>query len=203
MNLFRAAALSALVLLLSGCPPVETSTDAGASVETKTCTWTTAFSGRFYIDPPSVWLDAGVTPLNHQQAHWWVEVEIKDDQSDTEAVCALRPANREDGAGTCTEDPVGAVSVLESTRTLVLGKLVSLGLLPENGQGYSVMPNELYSENEFRRMVEQNLEQKFGKEVQFCRVRLVVSMLKKQTSDGVWWQKQTMYFPEDSEKCCK
>ena len=201
MSLFKALVAAALALLLLGCPPNDAPVHTLAS-PSETCTWTTAFSGRFYVDPPSVWIDAGVVPLKYQQAHWWIEVELKDDQSGTEDVCALSPSDRNESAGTCTNDPVGRVSVLESTRTLVLGKLVSLGLLPENGRTYSVMPNELYDEEEFRRMVEQNLEQKFGKEVQFCQVRLVVSMLKKQSSDGVWWEKQTMYFPEESAACC-
>ena len=200
--------LLTVALLLIGCPVnknlVETAASPeAASPEAESCTWTTAFSGRFHMEPRSAWLDSGVVPLNYAEAHWWVEVELKNDQSKTPAVCSVPPKDREDGAGTCISDNVGAVDVLESTRTMVLGKLVSTGLLPEEGLGYSVFPQELYRERLYQRMVEQNIDKRFGGDAQFCRVRLHVRALKTQTADGNWWDQWTMYFPEDAERCCK
>ena len=204
MRLFICALFA---ICLSGCPnnapaPVSDATVSDADVSEVACEteWVEAFSGRFYMKPKSAWLESGLESVHHEQVHWWLEIEAISGDS---AVCDTHPRKRGEGAGTCLGDQVGPVKVLQSTRTLILKEMVNLGLLPTEGLLYSVMPDEFYNEREFARMVERNTIKHFGNEnVEFCRVKLTIQMLKLQTSTGKWWDEEIYIFPEESGGCC-
>lgn len=170
-------------LALAGCPAKEVqSPDVGqpdAAPEVVACEWVEALSGRFYMEPPSAWLNVGVVPLSSDQAHWWVDVQIQD------GVC------KADG------EPVDAAKALNQVREKVLGELVALELLPSetvywsakrSGVEIHVFPRELYWDGVWQKMVEKNLAKRLNGKQSVSGISLRVEYRAKKTSTGKWWK---------------
>ena len=177
--------------------------------EAPQCKWDDAFSGRFYLEPRSAFLDAGLTPLIYQQVQWWFEIEVKlRDGQPSDKVCSTPAANRPEGSGTCVNDPVGPLRVLSTniTRKFVLDTLIKLKTLPKEKGRSLAFPRELYSDRLWEQLVRQSLDYQWGKNVEFCRARLVVRRLRHKSAlqgDLKWWDEQIIIFPDGGKECCK
>ena len=183
-----------------------------APVEAQTsCQWTEAFSGRFYMNPPSAWIDefkaeAARTgkdqkPLKFEEAHWWVYIETIDGHQST---CAKKPKDRTSEYPACVKDRVGKTDLLTSTRTQILKVLVKDLLLPERKGRSSAFPPELYDTGLFWRMVNKNLELKGLQDAALCRMKIVVHGKYRKNSQPAtleWWKKTEVILPEGMGEC--
>lgn len=173
-----------VALALTGCPARQAQApDAGdaqsVSQELPACEWVEALSGRFYMEPPSAWLDAKVVPLSSDQAHWWLDVQTPED-------------------GCKAEGPALDISdALAAVRTNVLDELVGLELLPSEsaywatkraGGEIHVFPRELYLEGVWVKMVEKNLAKRLKNTGTITGIWLRVEYRAKKTSTGQWWK---------------
>jgi hypothetical protein len=176
-----------------------------------TCEWTEAFSGRFYLSPPSAWINEfkreakrtgeNQKPLKYEEAHWFVYLETIDGHQDQ---CAKKPKDRPKGAPTCVSDRVGKSDVLTATRKQVLKVLVDQLLLTEEKGLSAAFPSELYSPELWWRMVKKSIEVRGLSSEAFCRMKIVVHAKYRKNSqpgDLRWWEVTTVTLPEGMGEC--
>lgn len=185
--------LSAIVaFVLVGCPATQPEkpqadaivadaivADAQAETAPAECVWKEAVSGRFYMQPKNSWLKAGVKPVSHDEAHWWVEAQVVE--------------------GDCVADasPTDALEALTEARAEVLDELVRLFLLPSEGAYWAskraniidvnTFPRELYLEGVWHNMVKKNISKRLDGKPLISGLRLRVEHRRLQTSTGDWW----------------
>ena len=179
-------ALTALLSFsLVGCPETDwaklaSDLETQEKQEIKKCDWKPLANSMFNLKPLNTWFAYVPPPIMYEESHWYLEAYgIQEGKID-----------------------------YDELRTFVLNQYVKLKMLPPDTEMAPSLASELpfpdmfYSKAVWNEAIRAFVLDKYGSDVQFCKVRVTIrSKRRNATPDLKWWDEITINLDKAFGEC--